>query len=82
MSQAVLTSKATILPQQYIHPLNIPELNSEMEQRNRWIFDDVIKDNLVDDMTRPNKPPPSNFIPYYDGELDPPDLNEVYEDPV
>ena len=33
-------------------------------------------------MTRPNKPLPSAFIPYYDGDLYPHDLHEVYEYPV
>ena len=33
-------------------------------------------------MTRPTKPPPSSFIPYSDGHLDPPPLHEVYEDPL
>ena len=32
-------------------------------------------------MTRPNKPPPSAFIPYSDGDLDPSSLHEVYEYP-
>ena len=30
-------------------------------------------------MTNTSKPPPSSFIPYSDGDLDPPDLHELYE---
>ena len=33
-------------------------------------------------MKRPNKPPPSAFIPFFDGDLDPPALHEVDEGPV
>ena len=33
-------------------------------------------------MTIPTKPPPSAFIPYSDGDLNPPALHEVDEDPV
>ena len=33
-------------------------------------------------MKKRSKPPPSAFIPYYNGDLDPPALHEVYEDPV
>ena len=33
-------------------------------------------------MKKPSKPPPSASIPYSYGELDPPALHEVYEDPV
>ena len=33
-------------------------------------------------MTRPTKPPPSDFIPNSDDDLYPPDLHEVDEDPV
>ena len=33
-------------------------------------------------MKNPSKPPPSALIPYYDGDLDPPALHEVDEDPV
>ena len=33
-------------------------------------------------MTRPNKTPPYAFIPYSNGDLDPPGLHEVDEDPA
>ena len=33
-------------------------------------------------MTNTSKPPPSDFIPYSDGDLYPPPLHEVDEDPV
>ena len=33
-------------------------------------------------MKRPKKPPPSAFIPYFDGDLDLPTLHEVDEDTV
>ena len=34
-------------------------------------FDNIIKANLGDAMTRLTKPPPTAFIPYSDGDLDP-----------
>ena len=33
-------------------------------------------------MKKRSKPPPSAFIPYYNGDLYPPALHEVDEDPV
>ena len=33
-------------------------------------------------MTTPTKPPASDYVPYANGELDPPPIHEVYEDPV
>ena len=79
MSQAVLNSKSTIVAQRSICPLSISKLNSETELHKMVIFDNIIKDKIGDAMTRPNKPPPSAFIHYSDGDLDPPDLHEVYE---
>ena len=32
-------------------------------------------------MTKPSKPPPSAFVPYFDGDLDLPDPHEVDEGP-
>ena len=81
ISQAVLTSKAKIVPWRSIRLLNTSENNSETEQRKREIFHNIIKDKLGDAMTKPNKPSPYSFIPYYDGDLDPPALHEVDEDP-
>ena len=82
MSQSVVTSKATIVPQRSIRPLSISELNSETEQHKRETFDNFIKEKLGDAMTNPSKPPPSAFIPYADGDLDLPALNKVDEYPV
>ena len=82
MSQAVLTSKARIVPQRSILLLIISELNSETEQRRRDTFDNVIKEKLGDAMTNPSKLPPSSFITYSDGDLYLPALHEEYEDPV
>ena len=33
-------------------------------------------------MTNTSKPPPSAFIPYSDGDLDPPALHELDEDSI
>ena len=82
MSQAVLTSKAKIVPQQKINSINTYELTSETEQHKREICDNIIKENLGGAMISPNKLPPSVFIPYSDGDLYPPALNEVDEYPV
>ena len=82
MSQSVLISKATISPRQSIQPLRISELNSNTKQRKRETFDNAIKENIGDAMTKPSKPPPSAFIPYSDGYLDPPSLHKVDKDPV
>ena len=75
MSQVVFISKATIVPWQSIRPLGISELNSEIEQRKRETFENIIKENLGDAMTKTSKPPPSFFVPYSDGDLDSPALH-------
>ena len=82
MLQAVLNYKPTIVTRRSIRPLRISELNSETEQRERETFDNINKENLGGAMTKPSKPPPSAFIPYSDGDLDPHDLHELYEDTV
>ena len=82
MSQAVLTSKATIVPQISIPSLSISKMSSETEKRKREIFYNIINDNIGDAITNLSKPPPYYFIPYSDGDLDPPSLYEVDENPV
>jgi hypothetical protein len=82
MSQWILTSKGTVVPRRSLRPLLPAELTSESEKRKRAIFDDIIMNKLGTAMSTPPKPPPSDFIPYADGELDPPPIHEVDEDPV
>ena len=53
-----------------------------MEQRKIGVFNNMIKYNIGYAITKPSKPPPFAFIPYYRGDLDPPSLHEVDEDPV
>ena len=75
----MLTPKARIVPQLSIRPISISEINSDTEQRKGKTFISVIKENLGDAMTKPSKPPPSDFIPYSDGDLYLPDLHKVDE---
>ena len=82
MSQYVLTSKGTVVPRRTLRPLRTDEKVSEVEKRKRRIFDDLIQAKLGDAMTTPTKPPASDYVPYADGELDPPPIHEVDEDPV
>ena len=82
MSQAVLPSKATIVPQRLIRPLSISELNPETEQQKRTTFDNFIKEKLCGAMAKLNKSAPSPLISYSDGDLDLPALHEVDEYPV
>jgi hypothetical protein len=82
MSQWVLTSKGTIVPRRTLRPLLPAELTAETEKRKRAIFDDLIMTKLGSALSSPSKPPPSDYVPYADGELDPPPLHELDEDPV
>ena len=79
---AVLPSNATIAPQRLIRLISISELNSETEQHKSETFNNIIKENLGDAMTKLSKSPPSAFIPHSDGDLDLSTLHEVYEDPA
>ena len=58
------------------------ELNSYTEQRKRGTFNNIIKGKLGDAITDMSISPPSTSIPYSGGDLDPPALDEVYEDLV
>ena len=82
MSQYVLTSKGTVVPRRTLRPLRTDEKVSEVEKRKRRIFDDLIWTKLGNVMTTPTKTPASDYVPYADGELYPPPINKVDEDPV
>ncbi|MCP4459790.1 MAG: hypothetical protein GY816_17465, partial [Cytophagales bacterium] len=58
------------------------ELTSVTEQRKRDSFDNIIKEKIGDSIYKPNQPPPYEYIPYADGELDPPIADELDEDPI
>lgn len=82
MTQAVLTAKGTVVTRRTIRPLTPAETTSEVEKQKRYAFNNKIKSKLGDSMTKPTKPLPKDYIPYADGNLDPPALHEVDEDPV
>jgi len=82
MSQYVLTSKGTVVPRCTLRPLLPAELNSETEKRKCAIFDDIVMKTLGNALSSPTKPPASDYVPYADGELDPPPIHELDEDPV
>jgi len=82
MSQAVLTGKGTIVPRRTLRPLKASELNSEAEATKRKLFDTLVRSKLGNCMSKPPKPLPTEYIPYSEGNLDPPPLHEVDEDPV
>ena len=65
-----------------MRPLRPDELNSETEKRKRQLYDDIILPKLGDAMTQVEKPPPSDYVPYADGELDPAPIHDLDEDPV
>jgi hypothetical protein len=54
----------------------------ETEKHKRAIFDDLITNKLGNALSSPSKLPLSDYVPYADGELDPPPLHELDEDPV
>ena len=82
MSQAVLTSKGTIVPRRTLRPLKTAKSTSETELRKRQLFDTLIRSKLGDSMVKPTTPLPTDYIPYSDGNMDPPSLHEIDEDPV
>ncbi len=82
MSQNILTSKGTIVPRRTLRPLSDDEVNSEPERRKRLTFDNAITSKLGDSLTKPQQPLPTDYVPYADGELDPPPIHEVDEDPA
>lgn len=97
MSQAVLTSKGTIVPRRTIRKLHPMELQSESEKRKRSLFDDIILKKLGDSMNKPHKPleDQPDHVPYEDGEdpdlvkfpedndpIDPSDGKSVFEKPI
>ena len=68
MSQAVLTSKGTVIPRRTLRKLRKEEIHSESEKRKRALFNDIIAMKLGDSMTKATAlPPPSEHVPYSDG---------------
>ena len=82
MTQAVLSFKGTIVLRRTLRHLTSSEIHSESERRKRSIFDDAIKAKLGDSMVKSTMLPPSTYVPYSDGNLDPHALHEIDEDPV
>ena len=56
MAQAVLTSKATVVPRRTMRKLTKAELLSDIEKRNRYTFDELIKSKLGNSITLPPQP--------------------------
>ena len=73
MSQAVLTSKDTVVPRHTLWKRCPTELHSEDKKCKRSIFDDVILKKLGNSMFKPTNPPDvMGHVPYEDGiEPDP-----------
>ena len=82
MAQYVLTSKGTVVPRRTLRPLQPSELNTEVERRKRTSFDEIIRSRLGDAMSTPSKPLAPDYVPYADGELDPPPIHEIDDDPI
>ena len=80
MTQHVVTSRETVVLRRSLRPLKVEELHSETEKRKRAIFDDIIRKKLGDPIFTPPSLPAQDFVPYSDGELDPPLILD--EDPV
>ena len=81
MAQAILTSKGSVVPRQSLRKLSQDELISESEKEKRSSFTAAVKAKLGDSVTKPSKPMPPDFIPYSDGNLDPP-VDDYEEDHV
>ena len=62
MAQAVVTSKATVVPRRTMRKLTSSELTSESEKIKRSSIDKKIKAALEDSMTFPSKPKAPDFI--------------------
>ena len=82
MAQAVLASTGRIYPRRTIRRLRVAELHDPIEIKKRELFDDFIRKKLGDATQFPTKPlPPKDYIPYADGDLDPP-IEIIDEDPL
>ena len=70
MSQAVLTSKGTVVPRRTLCKLLPTELQSESERRKGSLFDDIILKKFGDLMNKPQKAPEDkpDHVPYEDGD--------------
>ena len=94
MAQAVVTSKATVVPRRTMRKLTSSELHNDSEKAKRKQIDEKIKARLGDSMSFPPKLKAPDFIPYHDDvEPDPlhiPDNNDpvdvngipLYEKPI
>lgn len=82
MAQSILTSKGTVVTRRTLRSLTPAEERSDIEKKKRDVFDKLITERLGDSITVPEKPPPSDYVPYSDGNLDPPLLHSVDEDPI
>ena len=80
MSQYVVTFRGTAVPRRSLRPLKVADIHYETEKWKRAIFDDIILKKLGDPIFTPPSLPVQDFVPYSDGELDPPLILD--EDPV
>ena len=83
MAQAILTAQGTIVPRRTVRPLSKSELISDVEKQKREVFDRCIQSKLGHNASE--KPPSTankDYVPYSDGNLDPPNLEDIEEDPV
>ena len=81
MTQAVLTSKSTIMLFHSLFPLTTAEQTSETERTKRTLFIIFIKSKLGDSIIKPSKPLPAAYVPYSDGNIDAPPLHMIDNEP-
>ena len=81
MTQAVLTSKSTIMLCRSLLLLTTAEQTSETKRTKRTLFIKFIKSKPGDSIIKPSKPLPAAYVPYSDGNIDAPPLHMIENDP-
>ena len=82
MTQAILTSKSTIVICRSLCPLTTAEQTPETKFAKRRLFISFIKSKPVDSMIKPSKPVHTAYVPYADGNLDSTPLHKIDDDPA
>ena len=83
MSQWILKDNGQIVPRRTARKLMPEEMNNPVEDRNREIFDNMIREKLGDSLSPPPKPlKDQDYVPYSDDDEAPPVDAELDTDPV
>ena len=69
MAQWILRVDGRVLSRQTVRPLTADEIKNPLEQARRKAFDAAIKRKLGDSITLPEKPEPSEYVPYEDEDI-------------